>query len=107
MGSMTVRVIDRGKSRSYTGVTVRTVTIPATCPTCGGPRGEPRNHNQCEDGDWLSVDVWKNPCGHVDSYTDVLAEARTAAERERDTLIDLHDAMDAGVPVSAWDGGPF
>ncbi len=55
--------------------TVR-VEISTKCPICGGPRGEPTWHNFCEDGDWLTCNVWTNPCGHVDLYKDVLIEAK-------------------------------
>lgn len=74
--AMTVRVCDRGTGRGYEGVKIRKVTISAYCPECGGRRGEPRNHNFHEDGEWLSVDKWENPCGHVDLYAHVLAEAQ-------------------------------
>lgn len=78
--TMTVRVCDRGSGREYVGVTIRTVTISKLCPQCGGERGEPFNHNFHEDGEWLSVDRWHNPCGHVDMYSAVLREARAAAQ---------------------------
>lgn len=51
------------------------VNISKKCPVCGGPRGEPTWHRFCEDGEWLTVNVWKNACGHVDLYKDVLIEA--------------------------------
>lgn len=67
---------------------VRTVTISTSCPICAGPRGIPRNLNQCDDGAYYSVDVWDNPCGHRDWYEDVVTEARAeavdAAERALD-----------------------
>ena len=82
-GTMTVRVRDReGESPWGVGPTsplVRQVTISATCPTCGGPRGEPRNLNSCDDGAYYSVDVWSNPCGHVGMYTAVLREVGARA----------------------------
>lgn len=76
---MTVRVCDRGDGREYVGVCIVTVTISTLCPVCGGPRGwdTVRNHNFHEDGEWLSVDRWTNPCGHLDMYAAVLREART------------------------------
>lgn len=83
--TLSVRVCDRGTGREFVGVTIRRATIEARCPQCGGPRGVDidgqstvRNHNFHEDGEWLSVDVWTNPCGHVDMYEAVLAEARAA-----------------------------
>jgi hypothetical protein len=78
--TMTVRVVDRGTSRSYTGVNIRTVTIPAVCPKCGGPRGGKYPHNFCEDGEWMNCDRWDNPCGHTDYYSAVLEEARREAK---------------------------
>lgn len=78
--TMTVRVIDRsgwGTSRGYP--VIRRVEISTACPTCGGKRGEPYNHNFHEDGEWLSVDRWDNPCGHTDMYCAVLAEARAVS----------------------------
>lgn len=81
--TMTVRVIDRstwGTSAPYPAI--REVEISTACPVCGGRRGEPSNHNFHEDGQWLSCDVWENPCGHVDMYESVLAEY-TEALQER------------------------
>jgi hypothetical protein len=81
--TMTVRVRDRSAELPWgvgpTNPVVRTVTISDHCP-CGAKRGEPRNLNQCEDGAHYSVDVWQNPCRHVDQYEDVVTEA---AEREQ------------------------
>lgn len=75
---MQVRVRDRhGEAWGHgpTTILVRTFCIADTCPKCGGPRGEPRNMNQVDDGCFYSVDVWDNPCGHIDRYVDVIAEA--------------------------------
>ncbi|MEU9208477.1 hypothetical protein AB0D27_11120 [Streptomyces sp. NPDC048415] len=76
--TMTVRVCDRGSGRDYVGVTIRTITIPAVCPVCGGPRGVDtlRSERLPEDGESYTVSRWDNPCGHVDLYADVLREAR-------------------------------
>jgi hypothetical protein len=78
--SLTVRVRDRSAEAPWgyglTSPIVRTLTIADTCPRCGGPRGEPSNLNECDDGAYYSVDVWTNPCGHVDLYADVVREAR-------------------------------
>lgn len=93
-GTMTVRVCDRGSGRDYVGVRIRTVTVSDRCPSCGGPRGVDtiRNHNFHEDGDWLSVDRWTNPCGHVDMYDAVLREAR-----------DMEIIKAAGANNAEWD----
>jgi len=52
------------------------VTISAYCSKCGERRGEPQGNNSCDDGAFYWVQVWENPCGHLDLYTDVIAEAR-------------------------------
>jgi hypothetical protein len=49
--------------------------ISANCPTCGSPRGDRRNLNQCDDGAFYSVDIWTNGCGHQDPYAAVVKEA--------------------------------
>jgi hypothetical protein len=84
---MRVRVRDRSAEppwgQGLTDPAVRTVTISTSCPVCGGPRGIPRNLNQADDGVHYSVDVWDNPCGHTDLYTDVVIESyRTALTLE-------------------------
>jgi hypothetical protein len=56
-------------------------TIAATCPVCGGPRGEPVMRRFCEDGEWFDLDTWENPCGHIDLYRDVYAEAKQTQEK--------------------------
>ncbi|MFJ6014538.1 hypothetical protein [Streptomyces sp. NPDC092952] len=74
--TMTYRVCDRGSGRGYVGVHVVTVVVAAECPVCGGPRGMAVPHRFHEDGDWYVVDQWKNRCGHIDMYDDVLTEYR-------------------------------
>ncbi|OLT25842.1 hypothetical protein BJF83_22435 [Nocardiopsis sp. CNR-923] len=75
---------------------IRPVIIDTLCPRCGGLRGQARNLNQHEDGAWYSVDVWDNPCGHVDRYESVAEEA------EKREVVDLvcpvceHTAFDEG-----------
>lgn len=78
---MLVTILDRAAmnaawdSGHAGGVILRTVAVGDRCPACGGPRGVPQLQQFCEDGDWYSVDCWSNPCGHVDMYAAVLAEA--------------------------------
>ena len=79
--TMTVTVRDRAAEARYWGrglggVILRTVTIAASCPRCGGPRGKPRVVRGCEDGEYYWVHTWDNPCGHIDHYRAVLAEAQ-------------------------------
>lgn len=58
---------------------LREIEISAFCQVldCGQRRGEIRGLNQHEDGVWFNTNVWTNPCGHLDRYPEVLAEAAT------------------------------
>lgn len=106
-GRIRVRVRDRSAEAPWgsgpTSPVIRTVEISATCPRCGGPRGEPRNLNQVDDGAHYSVDVWANPCGHADPYTAVVEEARqlAAAVTRRNRVL----ARYAGVLIAAHGRG--
>lgn len=62
---------------------IRTVEISAFCQVegCGQRRGEVRGFNGCEDGAYYHVNVWQNPCHHVDYYADVIKEAKELASR--------------------------
>lgn len=75
---MRVTVRDRNAEGPWgsgpTNPTLVTIDIPNTCPRCGGPRGNPRHVRQHDDGVTYWVDVWDNPCGHLDRYTDVVKE---------------------------------
>lgn len=77
--TMTVTVRDRASEAPWGSgrctPVLRTITIPAFCPDCGGRRGSPRGVNQCDDGEWYWVQIWENPCGHVDLYSRVIQEA--------------------------------
>lgn len=74
--TMTVKVRDRrSTNRGYEGPRFAHITIDATCPVCGGPRGDVYTQRFCEDGEWYDVDRWDNPCGHVDMYASVLEES--------------------------------
>ncbi|MER6816115.1 hypothetical protein ABT299_43200 [Spirillospora sp. NPDC000708] len=72
---MTVRVPDYGPGLRARPVKVTTVTIRTRCPRCGGPRGKPAPTLRGMRGQTHEVDIWTNPCGHVDLNTDVLIEA--------------------------------
>ena len=82
--TMSVTIRDRSAEPAWgsgpTRPVTRKVVISAYCPTCGGRRGKPRGLNQCEDGEHYWVQVWDNPCGHIDSYVSVVAEANRRAQ---------------------------
>ena len=85
---MTVTVVDRAAMNANWGygpfrVILATVEISDRCPVCGGPRGEPHPRNFYEDGASYSADCWDNPCGHVDSYEDVILDGRRLSTESR------------------------
>lgn len=87
--TMKVRVRDRSAEAPWGSgpvrPVVRTVEISTKCPVCGGKRGKPANLNQVDDGEYYSVDVWTNPCGHVDYYEDVVKEAAAREQGQQST----------------------
>ncbi|MGV9818389.1 hypothetical protein [Nocardia xishanensis] len=95
--TMTVTVRDRSAEAPWgvglTSPVTRQVTISANCPRCGQRRGEPRGLNQVDDGAHYWVQVWINPCGHVDMYADVVVEAAARLEAASGAL----DPVDADV----------
>ena len=62
-------------SDQHAGHHLITVTVRWECPRCGGPRGEVGRAISYDGGRQLSCDGWTNPCGHVDLYRAVRAEA--------------------------------
>lgn len=44
------------------------VLVEWSCPQCGAEMGEPRPQTFCEDGEFFSVHVWENDCGHIARY---------------------------------------
>ncbi len=84
--TMTVIVRDHDREAATWGSSgpwspaLKTVEISVKCPECGGRRGEVRGHNQREDGVSFHVNVWANPCGHIDYYASVIHEAKVRIE---------------------------
>ncbi len=57
------------------GILAMQVSVEWKCPQCGRPRGEPHPAISYDGSRRLYCDGWTNPCGHVDKYSDVRAEA--------------------------------
>ena len=53
-----------------------TVTISDYCPKCGSKRGVPYKGFSYDGSRRLTVDLWNNPCGHVDKYSDIRQEVK-------------------------------
>lgn len=51
------------------------------CPRCGGPRGDVFRTVSYDGSRRLNCDGWKNPCGHIDSYSSVRREAGVTPPR--------------------------
>ncbi|MYR58862.1 hypothetical protein GTY54_22350 [Streptomyces sp. SID625] len=100
--TMTVRVPDYCTQPGYEGVTVVTVEISARCRACGGPRGKGRPDTFVRDGKRLVRDAWDNACGHHDSYTAVLHEARHRVEHPR-----KHKGELRGGELKGVEGGKY
>jgi hypothetical protein len=77
-----VRTVTIPAGEQHEGLHSMRVTLPWTCPQCGGPRGEPFETTSYDGSRRLGCDGWKNPCGHVDGYAAVRQEARALAESE-------------------------
>lgn len=88
-----------------------TVEISDNCPVCGGPRGELYQTHSYDGSRRLSCDGWKNPCGHVDRYADVILEAQQAkpqeiADMKIQTLMGEIERLDSEIDAGFYDGDP-
>lgn len=70
---MTVTIMYRNSFHGGDGWTFYPITVEISdyCPKCGGARGTPKGYNFYEDGETYHVDIWDNPCGHIDKYRDI------------------------------------
>lgn len=64
------------------------VRLNWVCPVCGGERGEIYKTISFDGSLRLSCDGWRNNCGHVDKYSDLINEAVSNG---------LNDAINDGV----------
>jgi hypothetical protein len=87
---MTVTIPIIQQHNGYAGNLI-TAEISDKCPVCGGPRGEAYNGFSYDGSQRLTVTCWKNPCGHIDLYQDVVKEiARAAMERNNSEPEGIH-----------------
>ena len=103
---MKVTVVDRETMNRTWGkglhaMALKTVEIAENCPKCGARRSTPVKNRFYEDGEYYTVDVWLNACGHVDTYVAVLAEA-ALIEAMKDTAAvrqDIHHLTGIQAPA--------
>jgi|SRR5579872_967767 len=62
----------------HCGILSIQVLLEWKCPTCERPRGEPTEGFSFDGSRRLACHTWINPCGHVDKYSSIRAEARLA-----------------------------
>lgn len=53
-----------------------TLTLDWHCPVCGEARGVPYKTQSYDGRQRITVDGWRNPCGHVDTYEAVRREVQ-------------------------------
>ena len=67
-------------SAEHAGHHLMIVTLQWVCPRCAGPRGPIRSAISYDGSRRLHCDGWSNPCGHIDYYHAVRAEAEHSTE---------------------------
>lgn len=60
---------------THEGLYAVTLRLPWICIHCGGPRGTPFETISYDGSRRLGVSGWRNPCGHVEKYSEVRAWA--------------------------------
>lgn len=70
-----MRTVEIPRLDAHDGFFSATVTLVWECPRCGGPRGDVFRTISYDGSRRLGCDGWKNPCGHIDFYSDVRREA--------------------------------
>lgn len=75
-------------STDHAGHHLITITLQWLCPACGGPRGKVFRTVSYDGSRRLACDGWRNPCGHIDFYSDVRVQAEAAHFRWPGTTAD-------------------
>ena len=55
---------------------VRDIRISKYCPKCGAERGKPYKTRSYDGSRFVGCEGWRNPCGHIDLYRDVVEESK-------------------------------
>ncbi len=72
-GMMTVTIPRIQEHEGYPGNLI-TISISNECPKCLGKRGKVFDGLSYDGSRRLNVSCWVNPCGHVDTYVNVVKE---------------------------------
>lgn len=59
----------------FTSADTLTLTLDWVCPRCGAPRGEVVRRAWFPTAGPVEVDLWRNPCGHLDGLPSLIEEA--------------------------------
>lgn len=65
----TITVPNRDKQGWLHGT--KNILVQWVCPTCDKEMGTPKLERFHEDGEWYSVHVWSNQCGHTAKYKEL------------------------------------
>ena len=75
-----LKTVTISSRENHEGHYASTITVEWVCLKCGSPRGETYSGFSYDGSRRMAVDCWDNPCGHLELYSDVLAEAEKGVE---------------------------
>jgi hypothetical protein len=76
-GAENIKTVCIPTCENHNGLYQTSVKLRWICPKCGKPRGETKIGRSYDGSAVLFCDTWGNPCGHIDKYSDLRAEAAT------------------------------
>ncbi|MBE9178737.1 hypothetical protein IQ268_09210 [Oculatella sp. LEGE 06141] len=74
---MTIQTVFIPSTDEHEGVYFARYRVKWVCPACGGQRGEIFPIRSYDGSRSQVCDGWRNPCGHIDRYSQVRQEAAT------------------------------
>jgi len=75
MADQPIKAVTIPAKEDHEGFYSKTVRLYWVCPVCGMPRGELHAAISWDGSRRLDCEGWENPCGHIDKYSAVRAEA--------------------------------
>lgn len=77
-----VMIVTIPSCEEHAGIHISSYKISNLCPICGSKRGNPFGTHSFDGSRRMNVDGWKNPCGHIDSYSSVRKEGKKVKFRQ-------------------------